>query len=345
MHSMKRERATVVCSIVLLGMLSLVVGVQKVGAAGTVYIRPDGSVDPSAAPIQRNLDVYTLTGNITSDETGIIVQASNIVVDGNGYTVQGIGANVLNGFYLSNVNNVTIKNTSVKNFTSGISLSQSSYNTITGNNIANNSRGVGVSIQFASSNNNVTDNCLTGNWEGIHLTSSDHNVMLRNSISGSMEGIHLVSSNYNSIASNNVSKNNAGGVYLRLSSNHNGISENNITENGVGIHFSNSSDNSVYHNNLVNNTLQVYNEESINAWDDGYPSGGNYWSDYKGNDTYRGPGQNQPGSDGIGDTPYTIDAQNQDHYPIIPEFQAFLIIPMLMIATLSALKLHRRRSS
>jgi hypothetical protein len=56
--------------------------------------------------------------------------------------------------------------------------------------------------------------------------------------------------------------------------------------------------------------------ESVNRWDNSYPSGGNYWSDYTGFDLYSGPYQNETGSDGIGDTPYVIDADNQDNYPL-----------------------------
>jgi len=55
----------------------------------------------------------------------------------------------------------------------------------------------------------------------------------------------------------------------------------------------------------------------LNFWDDGYPSGGNYWSDYKGTDLYSGPYQNETGSDGIGDTPYVIYGDNVDHYPLM----------------------------
>jgi len=58
----------------------------------------------------------------------------------------------------------------------------------------------------------------------------------------------------------------------------------------------------------VDNTNQVYMEGSANIWDDGYPSGGNYWSDYSGVDV---------NGDGIGDTPYIIDADNQDRYPLM----------------------------
>jgi nitrous oxidase accessory protein NosD len=57
-----------------------------------------------------------------------------------------------------------------------------------------------------------------------------------------------------------------------------------------------------------------------NTWDDGYPSGGNYWSNYTGIDEYSGPSQNETGSDGIGDTPYVIDENNTDRYPLMAPF-------------------------
>ena len=53
------------------------------------------------------------------------------------------------------------------------------------------------------------------------------------------------------------------------------------------------------------------------TWTNGYPSGGNYWSDYNGTDSYRGPYQNVTGSDGIGDTPYAINATDIDNYPLM----------------------------
>ncbi len=47
---------------------------------------------------------------------------------------------------------------------------------------------------------------------------------------------------------------------------------------------------------------------SNNTWDDGYPNGGNYWSNYTGSDE---------NGDGIGDTPHAIDADNQDDHPLM----------------------------
>jgi|SRR5271157_3280665 len=38
------------------------------------------------------------------------------------------------------------------------------------------------------------------------------------------------------------------------------------------------------------------------------------------NDLKSGPNQDQPGSDGIGDTPYVINANNLDNYPLISPY-------------------------
>jgi parallel beta-helix repeat protein len=94
---------------------------------------------------------------------------------------------------------------------------------------------------------------------------------------------------------------------------------NNITHNDYGIRLDQSSNNKIYHNNLIGNGQQVDIKTPgySNSWDDGYPSGGNYWSDYDGVDLYSGRYQNETGGDGIGDKPYIVDADNQDRYPLI----------------------------
>jgi hypothetical protein len=69
--------------------------------------------------------------------------------------------------------------------------------------------------------------------------------------------------------------------------------------------FGSPGGNRIYHNNFVNNTVQVC-VGSANFWDDGYPSGGNFFSDYTGADNYSGVNQDEPGCDGIGDAPYVI---------------------------------------
>jgi len=94
------------------------------------------------------------------------------------------------------------------------------------------------------------------------------------------------------------------------------IRNNIIQDCSYGIYLFNSIGNLIYHNNFIDNTIQAYASLNYpNTWDDGYPSGGNYWSEYVDVDNSRGPYQNLTGSDGIWDNPYIINANNTDRYP------------------------------
>jgi len=98
----------------------------------------------------------------------------------------------------------------------------------------------------------------------------------------------------------------------------NKIFENLLVDNGCGINITNRSGEIILHNNFINNTvqayvLQQYGIKATNIWDDSYPSGGNYWSDYE----ERYPDAQELDGSGIWDTPYVIDENNQDHYPLV----------------------------
>jgi len=95
------------------------------------------------------------------------------------------------------------------------------------------------------------------------------------------------------------------------------IRDNNIDSTETAVPVRDSSNVRVFHNRIKGDQLHAVDTGS-NQWDDGYPSGGNYWSNYTGSDTYSGPAQDQPGRDGIGDTPFIIDNDSQDRYPLIP---------------------------
>jgi parallel beta-helix repeat protein len=97
------------------------------------------------------------------------------------------------------------------------------------------------------------------------------------------------------------------------------IRNNNFTDNDVGLVIFYGSGNLIYHN-IFNNPsgTNAVEYDGPNDWDNGYPSGGNYWSDYIGYDTQNGPGQDQPGSDGIGDSWYDIGGGiSHDRYPLM----------------------------
>jgi parallel beta-helix repeat protein len=216
-----------------------------------------------------------------------------------------------------------VRNITIENFGYGIDLDSSSNCTLSGNTVANNWAGIWV---YSSSNNGLSGNTVTVNSEdGIGLDSSTGNTLSGNNVNANNYfGIWLNSSNSNAFFGNNVIANNHNGIMLFYHCDNNTLSDNNVANNGVGIYLISSSNNDIFHNNFVNNTSQVTSSYSTNVWDDGYPSGGNYWSDYNGTDQYSGPYQNATGTDGIGDTPYIIYSPytvlNSDRYPLMRPF-------------------------
>jgi len=141
---------------------------------------------------------------------------------------------------------------------------------------------------------------------------------------GGNYGVQLCASYNNSITNNLITGARVGGIYFNYTDypslggkGNNIVTLNTIWNNSCGIVAWVSSDNIIHHNNFDNHGQQVISYDSINVWDDGYPSGGNYWSDYVCIDEKNGLNQDQQGSDGIGDTPYIINAANLDHYPLM----------------------------
>jgi len=313
-------KSTKVSTLSLLILLIAVLDVSampgvKAERSETIYIRADGSIDPPTAPIQRNRDTYMFTENITGS---IVIEKDNITIDGAAHTLQGRGAGT--GFYLSNRTNITIQETSVVGFEHGIYLNYSRSNNITINSLSNNSIGIFAAWATRStfSDNNIADNREYGLLLGYN---SQENIVTSNEITNNSRGICLTTSSNNRIVGNNI-VDNIDGILLNDSTN-NVVYQNSLVTNILGLYLNNSlltyENNTFYHNNFGENRLQAQTgpNSSSNMWDNGYPSGGNYWSDFDGMDLYSGQFQNETNIDRIGDTPYFIDAENYDEYPLI----------------------------
>ena len=155
---------------------------------------------------------------------------------------------------------------------------------------------------------NILDNNIAGsgpspNWwfsqQLLKISVSDNVTITGNNLSNSTTAIG-VSDSSNILINNNKVQSNAQGVVL------------NDTMNVR-----------VFHNNFIDNPIQVNDTYSTqNAWDNGYPSGGNYWSDYAAIDNCSGPSQDVcPGPDGIADQsrfiPPTSTGYSIDRYPLL----------------------------
>jgi len=292
--------------------------------SGTIYIWPDGRVEPSTAPVAKvKNNYYMVKGNITFP---IIVLKNDIVIDGAGYFLKGGGVKGTKGIDLSYRRNVTVVNLKIEGFDYGVYLDSAlnvtisnntflnnyidiwlksaSYNNITLNNISK-KEGYGIWLSNSTSNfivkNIVTENV---NSTAMYLKFSSNNTISHNILANNRIGIFLYSSSYNVISRNNVTLNYEG-IHL-LNSRGNVITLNNVEQNEIGIGLDESSNNIIHHNNFVDNVISADAQESTSIWDDGEE--GNYWSDYDGQDN---------DSDGVGDAPHIIDDKNHDKYPLV----------------------------
>jgi len=188
-----------------------------------------------------------------------------------------------------------------------------SRNVIRGNRI----EGSDTAINARGGTGNVVEgNIIDGpRYDGVSVSGTTAATVRGNRVSGAgRAGILLFvppSAPGNSVLDNIISSS-ATGV---LSEQSQGLfAGNTFRGNGVGMSLSGGS-NQVYYNHFEFNTLQARDTGAGNAWDNGYPFGGNWWSDYTAGDLYSGSNQNIPGSDGIGDTPRPAGPNGVDRYP------------------------------
>lgn len=181
----------------------------------------------------------------------------------------------------------------------------------------------GAGITFGSFNSTVSCNTVSDNLLGIHIYDGGYNIIKGNTVTNNTFYVKLHFFKLHFLFR-----------YLRYEyperplwydqyaisagiitdGNDNIMVGNTFAYNEVGAFggiITRRGGNTFYHNNFINNThyqaipLRV-GSFSLDKYDNGYPCGGNYWSNYNSTDLYAGPYQNMTGSDGIGDGHHVI---------------------------------------
>lgn len=307
----------------------------SITGAGWTYYGDFAGVGLSPYSRIENCKVYS------NGEIGICVSDYNVVRNCEVFDTGGWGSYPVYGVGIrgdDSLDNI-ITDCIIHNCWDGIWFSGYSKNNIIKNTTVSYNREKGIDFDYYTSNNKIINCTCSSNNYGIYLHGTSYNIVTdcaiylnrekgiylhgtsNNSITTcqvqkNYNGIYLAYSSYNNITSSTYHNNTDTGVYLSYSSNNNQITYCNITNNkGCGICTDSGYNddypcinNTIHHNNFVNNIQNAYDEGS-NFWDNGYPNGGNYWNDYNGTD---GNG------DSIGDTPYNIsNGSNQDNFPLM----------------------------
>jgi parallel beta-helix repeat protein len=251
------------------------------------------------------------------DDAGFVGLISSI-----GITVPNLNIkNNIQGILLAYSQSCLVKNTTIRSCYYGISMFYSFSNDIKKNIVS--SCNIAIAMESCS-NNLVTSNSISNSTDyssirwgyepfpysgcGISFSKSCANQIHGNRFSNLVYGMRFYGSYGNIVTLNDIQSDIYFGEWC------DGFRQ----ETGVNI---------FYHNNIYA-SVRFGVGKHANIWDNGYPSCGNYWTGYTGKDLYKGPYQNETGSDGIGDTPYIIpdpesarfNRINQDNYPLMKPF-------------------------
>jgi parallel beta-helix repeat protein len=275
----------------------------------------------------------------------MLINSTNILIED-----LNLSNNVQNIFLLGS-NNTIIANNSVTHSIYGIDVNYygwidyeagmyrrfCSFNTtVKGNIVLDN----GVGIRIMSDNSTISNNTLYRNPLGILADTSNgtisRNVVFASDLNTTNPGPDLIIFYYPEWPwerSLELMQVEIGGIIV--GGGYNVIYGNTVKDSCYGLVMQDmirsmwGSGNLVFHNNFINNTpyQAIGAPRASNNYDNGYPSGGNYWSNYNGTDVYSGPLRNETGSDGIGDTAFIVFPDSQfgvlDHYPLMAQINIF----------------------
>ncbi len=308
----------------------------------TIYMEPGTytggiNINKSITLLGENRDATLITGPV--GKPLITIQANDVTVYN--FILQNSGWKTFerepwasNGAILIyNSTNVQVTNNTFIDNLYGVLIDMSSSNisisgnSITGNQDYNNNQYQPTGIIFFSNYTKIEANNITNLFIGIAI-GGNYSLINNNLVTGAFKNDNGNFSGSWGGISTLIGKGSTWKNILTISFDvtdytfewcNNTIISNTLKGNDFGLQLTSVSNFTIYHNNFYDGGGFGYNAITHNDWDNGYPSGGNYWRCYP-EDEFNGPDQNITGSDGISDKPQVINQENIDRYPLMQPF-------------------------
>lgn len=219
---------------------------------------------------------YALTEDLNASGDCLVITADNVTIDGNAHTIFGNGTG--SGITTESTENVTIEDTTISDFETGIEVSDSNSVQIMNNTISetNDANVTGIDVND-SSDVTIADNSIDvvsteETATGIEVSDSTDTNISDNSIVSSgtdkleaedSTAIELIDVNDSTVSHNTIDANASGdavGVELKSDSSDVSIQDNNIVvasqdENAYGIQVNDSADVNISDNSIDTTTV------------------------------------------------------------------------------------------
>jgi parallel beta-helix repeat protein len=274
-------------------------------------------VDKTLAIVSLEKNLTIIDGNNNGPAVSIISDNTYLL----GFTITNSSSSWWDSGVYIHADNVTMSDNIITENSYGIIFEYANNTVITGNLIFNNSVD-GIKGNRSIYKSTISNNIVHNNRNGIALDDEylditrNHKVFENTIFNNSQVGVFCYRNEGTEVYDNSLTGPLSHGIYIQEGQS-NLVYDNTIEETEKGIWLLSTSSNKIFHNYILNNTAQA-SDNGFNQWDDGYPSGGNYWSDYSGPDNYNGPNQDIIGGDGFGDTEHPISGgSNKDNYPFM----------------------------
>jgi parallel beta-helix repeat protein len=223
---------------------------------------PTDQATTNAACGQVSSGVVNLTSNLNCAGDGIIVGGPNTVINMNGFSITGLGADSSKvGIMASNVDNVIINGPgSIGNFQAGILLSGTNGFKIDSTTLENNQIAI---FMTGADNAEVQQNMIQNNHIGIASHSTIDSKIESNLVNKNLlSGVTFVNTKSSTIDMNNV-HGSQDGVFVDEQSADNTISSNNVLDNEIDINNANGLPININSNQYAENNCGVSNPSGL----------------------------------------------------------------------------------